>query len=242
LFGTLSTAGPTDSAYTHSFTISESNQHQSLALFVKDPNTTEAYKLAMVNTLELVASLDDIVKLNVNFISKKGNAWGSLTPSFATEYKFTKKHVKIKVASDVSGLAAATQMPIKSLRLTLNQNTALDDQLGSAEPEDILNHQLSVEGELVLNYENETYKSLFTGGTAQALEIFLENDDETISSGSTKPSLKIQMPKVDFYGWEPGHGLEEVSSQTLSFKASYDVANSQNIVYLCQLVNGKTSY
>lgn len=242
LLGTLSTSGPTDSAYTHAFTIDEDNQHQSLVLFVKDPNTTEAYKLVVVNTLEIVAALDETVKANINFLSKKGNTWGSLTPSYTDESMFVRKHVKVKVAAAIGDLAAASQLSIRNLRLTMGQNAVRDDVLGTVEPEDIFNQQISVEGELTLRYDSETWKQYFTTPTDRAMEIKFENDDETIGAGATNPSLTIQLPKVDFFGWDPDYTLDEIVTQTLSFKANYDIANTQNIIHLCSLVNGKTSY
>lgn len=241
MLGSLSSAG-TSNGYTHTISISEDNQHQSLALFVKDGNDTEQYKLAMVNTLEFNASLEDIVKVSVDFMSKKGESHSTLTPSYTSEYKFTKNHVKVKVANNIAGLSGASVISVKSLRLTLNGNVQLDNALGTASPEDIFNHQLSVEGEFVLNYSDSTYKDLFTAGTNQAMEIVFSNTDQTIGAGSTNPSLTFQLPKVDFVTWEPDYALEEISTQTISFKASYDVANSLNIISTCSLVNGKSSY
>jgi len=244
MLGSLSTTGPTDTAaYTHSFTISEDNQHQSLVLYIKDKNTTEEYKLVMVNSLEFVVALDELVRVTANFLSKKGNDYSTLTPSYIDEPMFTKKHVKVKVASDISGLSGASALSLKSLRLTINQNVVRDDGLGTAEPEDILNQQLSVEGEIVLDYEDETWKNYFRTPTDRAMEIKFENTDKLIAgAASTYPSLTFQLPKVDFHTWEPVYGLDEIVTQTLSFKASYDVDNDQNIIHSCELVNGKTSY
>lgn len=242
LLGTLSTTGPTDtSAYTHAFSVAETNTHQSLALTVKDSISTEQYKLVMVNSLELNASLDELVRITVNFLSKKGNGYSTVTPSYTNENRFTKNHISFKVADAVGNLAAASGISVKNVRLTVTQNVKTDDALNTAEPEDILNHQLSVEGEITLNYEDETWKNYFKTPTDRAVELALTNTDEVIGS-STRPSLTIQMPKVDFYNWEPNYALDEIVSQTLSFKGSYDVANTLNIISTCSLVNAKTSY
>lgn len=242
LLGSLSTTGPTDtSAYTHAFSVSESNQHQSLALVVKDPITTELYKLVMVNSIEIVASLDELVRVTINFLSKKGNAYSTVTASYTNENRFTKNHISFKVAAAVGDLAAASGISVKNLRLTITQNVKTDDALNTAEPEDILNQQLSVEGEVTLNYEDETWKDYFKTPTDRAVQIAFINTDELIGA-ATRPSLTIQMPKVDFYNWEPNYALDEIVSQVLSFKGSYDVANSLNIISTCSLVNAKTSY
>lgn len=244
MLGTLSTTGPTDTTvYTHSFTIAQTNTHQSLAFVVTDSNTTELYKLVMLDSLEITAELDQVVTYTASFMSKCARSTGLTVPAVVSEPKFTKKHLGVKIADDISSLAAASTISVKSISLKISKNVALDDVLGTAEPEDILNRQLSVEGELTLNYEAETYKNYMMGGTNKAMQIAFTNTDAVVTgSASTYPSLTIQLPKVDFFDWEPAYDLDEIVTQKISFKASRDVANSQDIIYLCQLVNNITSY
>lgn len=241
MLGSLSTAGPSDSAYTHSFSVNTSNQHQSLSFLVVEPNTTELYKLVMLNSLEIIMELDQVVRYNASFMSKKGNSSGLSMASLAAENKFTKKHLAFKVASNLAGLSGASALSVKALSLTISKNTFLDDVLGTAEPEDILNRQLAVEGEITLNYEDETWKNYMKDGTNRAVEIKLVNTDATIGS-STNPSLTIQMPKVDFFNWEPDYSLEEIATQKISFKGSYDVSGGNAIISTCDLVNTVSSY
>lgn len=241
MLGALATSGPVDSAYTHLFTISQANNHQSLALVVDDPNTTELYKLVMLNSLEITAELDQVVMFTAGFMSKAGRDTGLTVPAVVQESKFTKKHISIKLADDIAGLAGASAIALKSLTLTIEKNVTLDDVLGTAEPEDILNQQLAVEGELSLNYEAETFKNYMKNNTYKAMEIAMVNNDDTIGV-STRPSLVIQLPKVDFFDWEPGYDNDAIVTQTISFKASRDVANNQEIVHLCRLINTVDAY
>lgn len=241
LLGTLNTSGPTDSSYTHAFTVSQSNQHQSLSFVVDDPNTDELYKLVMLDSLEIVAELDEVARYTAGFMSKQAVSTGLSVPAVVSENKFTKKHLSFKLASTIAGLAGASAISLKSLTLTINKNATLDDVLGTAEPEDILNRQLSVEGQIELNYEDETYKNYMKDGDSKAMEIAFTNTDALIGSG-TRPSLTFQFPKVDFFDWEPNYDLDEIARQTISFKASRDIANAQDIIYLCNLVNAVTSY
>jgi hypothetical protein len=239
--GTYSVTGPSDSAYTHSFTVSQSNQHQSLCFIVKDENTTESYKLVMLDSLELTAELDQVLMFNASFMSKTGASTALTVPLAFDEYKFTKKHLSVKIASDIATLSTVDAIKVKSVTLKISKNVALDDALGSVDPDDILNRQLAVEGTITLNYESETYKNYMKDGNHKALQIAFTNTDRTISTGSTNPSLTIQLPKVDFE-WEPSYDLDEIVTQKLTFKANRDVANNQQIIHLCQLVNGVATY
>lgn len=240
--GTCSTTGPTDSAYTHAFSLAQTNTHQSLALVVNDANTKEQYRLVMLDTLELRSELDDVLKYTASFLSKKGDASGATMPTLTAENKFTKKHLSFKVAANIAGLAAATAISVKSLRLTISKNAMLNDVLGTAEPEEIYNRSFGVEGEVTLNYTDETYKNYMRDGNYKSLEIKFTNTDAVLGAGSTNPALTIQMPRVDFFEWQPDYTLDEVVTQRFSFKAMRDVANSLEPISTCSLVNAVTSY
>ena len=241
LLGACSSSGPTDEAYTHSFTISQTNNHQSLAFVVSDSNTTELYKLVMIDSFKVNAALDKVISYSAGFFSKCARDTGLTVPAVIHESKFTKKHISIKLADDIASLAAATAISVKALNLNINKNVKIDDVIGTAEPEDILNNQLSVDGDLELNYEAETYKLYMLNGTYKAMEIKLENADDTIGTGS-HPSLTIQLPKVSFHGWTPNYDLDKIANQKVSFKANKDVENSLEIISTCSLVNDVVSY
>jgi len=242
MLGTVSSAAVVDESYTHTFTINQSNQHQSLSFVVVDSNTSELYKLVMLESLELTAELDEVVRYSASFMGKQAVGTSETVPAAVAENKFTKKHLSFKIAENIAGLAGATASSIKSLNLTINKNVALDDVLGTAEPEDILNRQLGVEGSVTLNYEAETFKNYMKDNTDRAIEIKLTNTDDKLGSGSTNPSLTIQMPKVDFFEWEPDYSLDEIVSQTISFKASRDVSGGADMISTCSLVNDVVSY
>lgn len=239
-----SVSGPTDTAaYTHTFTLANSNQHQSLTFLAVDPNTTEQYELVMLNELEIVVELDEVVKFTASFLGKRADSSSNTMPALVDEPKFTKKHLAFKVAASIDALEEATAVSLKSLRLRISKNVILDDVLGTAEPEDILNRQVSVEGEITLNYEDETWKNYMKTPTDRAVEIRIENTDELIAGcAATYPLILIEMPKVDFFDWAPNYALDEIVSQTVSFKGHYDTANAQNVINRIVLVNAVVSY
>lgn len=241
LFGSYAVSGPTDSAYTHTFTILNSNQHQSLCFVIEDENTTELYKLVMIDSLKIQAQLDKVVMATLGFMSKCARDTGLTAPAVVAESKWTKKHINIKLADDVAGLAAASNLSLKSLNFNVMKNVAIDDNLGTAEPEDILNNQMAVEGDLELNYESETFKNYMKNGTYKTMQIEMVNQDDTIGS-STNPTLRFILPKVDFFGWDPSYDLDNITTQKVSFKASKDVANALAIISSCVLINDVVSY
>ena len=240
LMGTCSTAGPTDSAYTHTFTVENTNTCDSLTFVVIDPNTEERYSMVMLNSLELTQELDDLLRFNANFMGRTSKGTDD-TASYAAEYKFTKKHFSLKIGDDISDLAAASAISVKSFGLTFENNVTPDNVLGTAEPEDFLNQTLSVEGTFTLNYEGETYKNYMRNNSQKAMEVAWTNTDQTIGA-STNPSLTIQLAEVDFFDWEPNYALDEIVTQSISFKAHYDLDTESSMIDSIALVNTTTSY
>lgn len=234
-------ASPDGSAYTNAFAIKQSNQHQSMTLVVDDPNTKEAYALTMIDSLEIKAALDEVVKYTVGFksLTKAGSVFEM--PTLTHEAKFTKKHVTVKIATDIAGLGAAVALPAKSLTLSFNKNVMLDDILGDVDPEDILNQQLEITGELMLDYQDETFKDYMLDNAFRALEIKFTNSDELIDD-SIPYSLTFQFPYVDFEDWKPNYALDDIVTQTIKFTANVDVANSLDAVSTCELVNKVDDY
>jgi len=238
LLGSVSSSA-SGAGYAHTFTLTQSNQHQSLALVKKDELETLMYKLAMLSKLDVKLALDSFANFTAGIIAKAG-VTSSGTPSYTDENKFSKKHAKIKVATNIAGLAAATALEVKTLELNIEKNVIRDSAFGTVQPVDILNKALSISGQITLNYEDNTFRDYMLNGDKKSLEIKLENTDVDLGSG-LYPSLTIQLPLVDF-DWSPNYALEDIVSQTISFKANYDVANSQEIIHSCILVNDKASY
>lgn len=232
LYGSLATTGPTDSRYTHTFTTDNTAQHDSLALKVADPNQTILFKLLMLNSLSINVTLDEVVSFAANFMSK-GSVASSGTPTFTEENKFHRKHVSIRVANDTSGLDAASNLSVKSLTINYNKNLMLDNVLRTASPEDILNQTMTIDGELTLNYEDQTFKNYMLDGTTKALRLRLTNTDATIGA-SSNPQLDIVLNNVSFFDWEPDRSLDDIVSQTISFRANFvpgATAQSSAVLY-----------
>lgn len=220
---------------THTYTLSNSNQGKSLSLFWKDPDRSDIYRLGMVDSLQLSVEPNGIVNWTIGFKSKTAQDYTAQTPSYTSlGSKFLHQHLTFKLASAVGGLSAATPISLKNLELNINKNTVFDSVMGTVEPEDILNQQISVEGSLELNLEDDTYRDYMLNGTYRAMEIKLTNGSSSI--------LTLQFPRVDFSTWEPDFTLDEIAKQTIDFKANYDAANALDIISTATLVNNQASY
>lgn len=222
-----STGGPT---YTHAFTLANTNTHKTISLAYQDPDQTKIFPFTMIDGLEITVEPEGIAKAKASFKSRVSRDWATLTPSYTTlGNKFLHQHLSFKTASNIAGLAAASSQSLKKLSLKIMANSEFDNVTGTVEPEAILNHQFSVEGEVTLNKTDDTYRQLMLGGTYKSIEIAFNR--------ASNSSLTIQLPRVDFTEWEQDRGLNDTVGQTIQFKGNYDSANAQAIITTCSLVN-----
>lgn len=238
LFGSKAVSGPSDSAYTHTFTIGQSAQHQSLTFFQDDANQDYKYALGMITKFDLNVELKKFAMFKIGFRAKAG-ATATLTPSYSAENSFLPQHGVVKIATTQSGLDAASAFNLRAVKLSFNPNVEDDNTIGSTAPADILNKQFSAEGELEIVFNDETFKTALLADTAKALRVQLNNTDVLIGSSST-PVLTVDFHSVKFSEFKRNYGNGDVVTASVKFKAFYKLADSKMIT--CTLINGQSSY
>lgn len=236
LFWAVSTSGA--NPYTHAFTVAETNQHQSLTIGLADDTQDRQFALAMLDSLEISASVGDFVKVTSNFKAKK-SADGSLTPAYSADYALLGKNVKFKIATDLAWLAGASYVSVKSIWLTVSKNLEEDAILWSVEPADFCNTMFWVEGNVELLREDETYKDLYDLWTKKAIRIEIEDPTTTIGT-LTYPKLTIDLSSVIFTEYAKNQDNNWLVKQALTFKALYSMTDSKMIT--ATLINTKVSY
>lgn len=242
LLGTVSTTGPVETdAYTHAFSIADSNQHTSLTIAVDEPNGDLTFALAMVNSFEMTMERDALVKCTVGFQSKAPDD-ASQTATYAVDYKFAATDLSFKLAAAVADLTAATAIPMKSLSLSIQKNVVRDSVLGTVEPQDIFNQNLTISGKIELLYNDRTYRDYMLNGDYKAMRIALTNNRTLIGTATTiYPSLTFDFFKCDFEGWDVDRSLDSILQQSVNYNCLYSVSDG-GIISSASLVNGKISY
>lgn len=229
LLGTspVTAGGPT---YTHTYTLNNSNQHQSVSILYQDPDISKLFALGVVDSLKITVEQDAIVMFTVGFKSKVGKDYTVQTANFtALGNKFLHQHLQFRLADTVGGLSGASEIKLKNFEVTISANTKFDNTLGTVDPDDILGQQFSIEGSLELNKEDETYRNYMLNGTYKAAELKFVR--------AANSQLQIQSPRLDFSEWEQDRTLNEIVSQKINFKGNYDAANALDIINACVLTN-----
>lgn len=242
VFGTVSSASYETSAYEHTFSVEQSNQHDSMTFWVEDSaeSIDKFFEMVMVNNLSISVVPEEVVKCSVSFVGKSSEDTSGLSANYVAEDKFVGRHTSVKIAAATGNLDAASKLNIKELTLDINKNVARNHSLGTVQAIDVNNQKFEITGKMTLDLEDETYKDLMNDGTYQAFRILIENTNETIGSAGN-PSFLLELSKVAFDGWEANRPNNEISTQVINFKALYSITNG-NVVNDCHLRNTTADY
>ena len=243
ILGTLNTAAntPESGVSTHTVTVAQNAQHPTLSYYLDDPVTPQDYTFpnGVLTSLELKYERGSYIQFSAGLKAKKG-ATATFTPTSNTENRFIHKHVTFKLAANLAGLAGASAMNIMSLSLKIDPHIEEDLALGSVDPVDFLNKELSIEGTLEAVWNTEAdYKTQFLAGTTKAMRIDLKNTDVTIGT-TTNPQITIDLAKVTFKELGKAYKAGDVITQALSFKAYYSTPDAKMVTVAA--VNTQASY
>lgn len=230
MFGTVSSAlkGGETVVYEHTFSVQQSNQHQSLTVHVKTPNAAKDYARAMIESAEINVELEKHAFCRVAIKAIKG-ATASRTITYDNaENIFLPTHGQFKTAANLAGLGAAATINIKKFTMSIAKNLEVDRVIGNLTPNDILNKGFVVSGTVELLYSDDTFITNLLGDTPQAMRIALINADKTIGTASN-PKLQIDFARVKFSEVARSLSKGDISRITVNYKAFYSESDSQMI-------------
>ncbi len=237
--GEVSSAVFETTAYKHTYSILNSSSHPSLSIHTTDPISDNIFELSMLNGLSIEYNPEELVKYTVGFMSKNA-ATSSSTVNYIENNKFLGRQLAVKVASDTSGLDAATKLTLSRASINIVKNTEMYNVVGTVQPSDINNKTIEITGELEISFDDMTYRDYMMNGDYKALRMDLVNDSVTIGATSN-PSFRLDLSKVDFEGWDVDYSLDDIVKQTITFTALYDVTNG-NVINDTYVINEVTSY
>lgn len=225
LYGSVTSAVVSGSVYEHEFELLQDTEHPTLSLFVKEGDVDQYVVNGVVpQSLEISAEQNGYVTFTSSLMGRD-YADNSDTPSYGTEYDFIGRDITIKLAQTEGGLAGATPLKAKNITLTWTPNTEANFLLGSYNPDDIYNKQFALEGEIELDYVNQTFLDAYlSDGPTYAL-ITIEGAADI--GGGNNPKLEILLNKSMIMDRQRADQANGLVQETVSFKAFYNTTDEQ---------------
>jgi hypothetical protein len=217
--------------FDHTFTESQLNASPSLTIVRVDPNVTNQFTMCMLNSFELHVKAGDYVRHTSNFVGNPSTST-TATPTFVVEQEFIARHVSVV-------FNGGSAIPVTSFKLTYSKGVSPYWILGQNNPGNIYAKDITIKGEMVLRYSDDSYKNMRFNATPQSVVVDIKNTQVTIGN-TTNPELKITMPQCYVDQWKVEQGLENIVQQTVGFEATYSVTAGTAISAV--LTNTHTQY
>jgi hypothetical protein len=171
--GGVSSSTVSDSAYTHTFTVNNTNATPRTATLTIEEGglQTVQYVNCVCNSLNLEVS-DDYAKVTVEFLGKFPGT-DTISESYANETEFAYHQYTAKFGTSLSNAAGNSATPLKAFSLNINNNVLLDEAFLSGSNEitagNLVNGRLEVTGSYTLHFENTTELAKYQANTKNAL-------------------------------------------------------------------------
>lgn len=231
-------SAPNAVVYDHVFAVGQTTQHQSLSVALKGPNDDYTIANAVCDSIKLKAETGNFLMFEASLMGKAPAA-STTTATYTAENDFWAKHITFKKAALQSGLAGASAVSIRKFEMEIKSNVILEEVLGSSAPSDILNQSFGITGSVTLVHNDNSYSTLMTAGTYQALRFDIQNTDTTIGT-SANPGLQIDLNRCIISGYERKMTNKELVEESFNFTAHYSMTDGKMLI--ATLTNLQAAY
>lgn len=215
--------------YLHAFTRLNTNNHPTATVYRNSATQDERAPFHILESFEINAQVGEYLKFKTQL---KGGKIESATyaPSYLTgtnDEQFKCVKAVIKIADDISGLAAASATELTGINLMIKKNSKGVFVLGSRTLAANHNQQFGVGGDITAMYKDNVLRDFATGNTKKAIQITVTG--ETLIGATKYNELVIQLAKASFEDWDRSDGLDDLMSQNFGFIGEYDFTNTQSM-------------
>ena len=226
--GSKATTGPSDSAYTHTLSVQNTNASMKTAtiLVERGGEVTERFANCVCNSLNFEVS-DDYARMSMDIIGGFPDT-GTVTESFTQETEFAYHQMTAKFGTSFSNAAGQSATPLKSFSLTINNNVLLDEAFlsGANTPVagGIIPGRLQITGSYSLQFSGTTELDKYKANTLNALQVQFTGN--LIGSSSTE-SITIKLADLILTSPPIEVNLDGLVILTQEFEVQFDSTDSE---------------
>jgi hypothetical protein len=222
----VSSSGGSDSAYTHTFTVNNTNATPRTAtLSVEEGGIQTAQYLNMVcNSLNFEVS-DEYAKATAELIGGFAGT-DTISESYANETQFAYHQYTAKFGTSLSNAAGNSATPLKSFSLSINNNVLLDEAFLSGtntiSAGGLVMGRVQITGSYSLHFENTTELAKYKANTKDALIVKFEG---ALIGVSSKETIEFKLGRLVLTNPPVEYNLEGLLVLNQEFEVEYEATD-----------------
>lgn len=241
--GGVSSSGVSDSAYTHTFTISNANASPRTATLTAEEGAiqTAQYTNCVVNTLNIEVS-DDYAKCTVELIGQFPGT-DTISESYSQNTEFAYHQMTVKFGTSLSDAAGNAATPLKSFNLSINNNVLVDEAFlsGSNEIQDggLAFGRLQITGSYALHFENTTELNKYKANTKNAAIVTFEG---ALIGSSSKETVQFKLGRLVLTKPPVEYNIDGLLVLNQDFEVEYEATDLELQAIVINAVNNASSH
>lgn len=240
--GGVASSGVSDSAYTHTFTVNNTNATPRTATVTVEEGAiqTAQYVNCVCNSLNFEVS-DDYAKTTIELIGKFPST-DTISESFSTETEFAYHQYTAKFGTSLSNAAGQTATPLKSFSLNINNNVQLDEAFLSGSNEvaagGFVNGRLEITGSYSLHFSDTTELAKYKANTKNAMIVTFEG---ALIGATSKETIQFKLGKLVLTKAPVEYNLDGLLILTQEFTVEYDATDLEMTAVVINKVENATA-
>lgn len=240
--GGVSSSSVNDSAYTHTFTVNNSNATPRTATLTIEEGAiqTAQYLNAVCNSLNIEVS-DEYAKCTAEMIAQFPGT-DTISESYSQETEFAYHQYAAKFGTSLSDAAGNGATPLKSFALNINNNVLLDEAFlsGSNEIADggLVHGRLEITGSYSLHFENTTELNKYKANTKNAMIVTFEG---ALIGVSSKETIQLKLGRVVLTAPPVEYNIDGLLVLNQEFTVEYDSTDAELTAIVINAVNNAST-
>jgi hypothetical protein len=221
--GSVSSSAISDSAYTHTFTVNNTNATPRTATLTIEEGAiqTVQYVNCVCNSLNFEVS-DEYAKCTVELFGKFPGS-DTISESYANETEFAYHQYTAKFGTSLSNAGSASATPLKAFTLNINNNVQIDEAFLSGSNEitsgNLVNGRLEVTGSYTLHFESTTELAKYQANTKNALIVTFEG---SLIGSTSKETIQWKLGRLVLTKPPVEYNIDGLLILTQEFTVEYE--------------------
>jgi len=241
--GSVSSSGVSDSAYTHTFTVQNTNATPKTATFTAEAGAiqTAQYTNVVCNSLNIEVS-DGYATATADLIGQFPTT-DTITESFVSETQMAYHNTTVKFGTSLSNAAGNSATPLKSFSLNIANNVLLDEAFLSGANTitsgNLVMGRLQITGSYSLHFTDTTELAKYQANTKNACIVTMEG---ALIGSSSKETVQFKLGKLILTAAPVEYNIDGLIVLNQEFEVEYDATDVEMTAVCINNVNNASTH